>query len=371
MKKTFTLLFTICTVGAFAQTPNLDMAPVVGNTPAASNNRALFDIQLDVSPLPIAAGLAGACWTGTEFWVSRWANDSLFTADGTGAKTASFVIAGISGTRSITTDGTNLYLGNATNTISIVNPTTKTLVGTITSASADPARYLTYDATLNGGAGGFWHGNFTTDWTAISMTGSVLSTISAATHGLTGVYGLAVDNYSSGGPYLWAFDQAFGAGADVVQLSITGVQTGVTHDATLDLAGGNTGIAGGISVCNNFMTGTISLVGLNQGVSLFSYELGNLSSVNETSSLVSKMDVYPNPTNNLANVSFTLATASDVTIEIYNTIGVLATTLNTKSYGVGAYNVAVNTNTLESGSYLVKLTTSNGENFVKRLVVQK
>jgi hypothetical protein len=353
---TLSLLLAGGAFSTFAQNPYSEYAPVTGssgNIPAG--NRAMFDVQLDVAPTTIAAGLAGCYWTGTEFWVSRWANDSIFTVDGTGAETGNFTIAGVTGVRSITSDGTFMYLGTATNSIFKVDKTTHALLSTITSAAPNPARYVTYDPTLNAGAGGFWTGNFSTDWTAVSMTGSVLSTITAATHGLTAVYGLAYDNLSSGGPYLWAFDQGVaGDEATLYQLTIGGTQTGIIQN-TQTLGGGNTGIAGGICVVNNFINGFISLGGLNQGASLFMYELGASSNVTEIASVATNLKVYPNPTNAQTTVSFGLTSSQEVKIEVYNVTGVMVYSTDLKMMTAGDHTVTLNSSNFESGMYTVKM----------------
>ena len=71
-------LFVVC-ASCFAQGTTSEAAPYA--TAHTSADRALWTIQLDADPKPIALGLAGACWNGTEFWVSKWSNDSLFTAN--------------------------------------------------------------------------------------------------------------------------------------------------------------------------------------------------------------------------------------------------------------------------------------------------
>ena len=237
----------------------------------------LWNIQLDVDPITVfapATGLAGVGWTGSEFWVSKWADNNIYTADASGNMTGNFTIQGVSGTRSITTDGVHMYIGVNTSLIYQVDPITKQLISTINTNVAN-CRYLTYDPTLDGGAGGFWTGAYASDITSVNMTGQTLSIISSATHGLSGIYGMAYDGYSTGGPYLWAFDQG-GNGSDIIQLTILGIPTGITHDAQSDLQGGiGGGTAGGLFICNNYMSGSNSIIGINQGVSLFAYELAD------------------------------------------------------------------------------------------------
>jgi hypothetical protein len=264
-------------LASYAQTSSncngCEVAPNASFNTPSNQTKALWDIQLDVDPTAIGTALAGVIWTGTEFWVAEWNSGTLYTANAAGASTGTFTIAGVTGTRSITTDGTDIYIGTAGTSIYQINIASKTLTSTITT-SVPSCRYLTYDPNLNSSAGGFWTGAYGSDMVAVSMTGATLSTITSATHGLTGVYGLAHDTYSTGGPFLWAFNQG-GNGADIVQLTMAGVPTGLTHDATIDLQGGNTGIGGGLFICNNYVGGQNSLIGICQGASLFSYELSD------------------------------------------------------------------------------------------------
>ncbi|MBT5089610.1 MAG: T9SS type A sorting domain-containing protein [Flavobacteriales bacterium] len=234
----------------------------------------LWNVQLNVDPIVSfspATGLAGVIWIGSEFWVSKWADNNIYTADALGNMTGNFTIPGITGTRSMTTDGNYIYIGTAAAVIYQVDPITKTLISTI-NTSVPACRYLTFDHTLDNGNGGFWTGAYASDIVAVSMTGTTLNSIASSTHGLTAIYGMAFDDYSVGGPYLWAFDQG-GNGADIIQLTTNGTATGISYDATTLGAGGGT--AGGLFICNNFVTGTNSMIGINQGISLFALELAD------------------------------------------------------------------------------------------------
>jgi len=281
MKK-ITLLFASFAIllSSFAQnnTTN-DIDPNVIKS-YSNYDKAMWDIQLDVDPTGAAAGLAGVGWTGTEFWACVWQTNEIYTFDAAGVNTGNFTITGITGARSVTTDGTNMYIGNNTTSIYEVNPTTKTIVSTIT-APVGGVRYCAYDPTLDGGNGGFWTGSFSSTTTAVSMSGTTLTSFNS---GLA-IYGMAYDPYTSGGPYLWAFNQD-GNGADLTQLTMAGATTGLIHDATVDLQGGNSGIGGGLFICNNFIAGKNSMIGICQGASLFAYEISDPLAVDvELSSL--------------------------------------------------------------------------------------
>nr|MBA3985287.1 hypothetical protein [Flavobacteriales bacterium] len=157
---------------------------------------ALFDLlfNYDVGAAIGAQGQAGVAFINGEFWISAWASDLLHIVDADGVFVTTFTIPGVTGVRSITTDGTDVYLGTASTQIFVVDPNTQTLSSTIniTGGSGATARMLSYDATLDGGNGGFWIGSFANAIASVSMTGAELSVIPAATHGTT-IYGGVVD----------------------------------------------------------------------------------------------------------------------------------------------------------------------------------
>lgn len=249
---------------------------------------ALWDVQFDhnvTSATGGAAGMAAAQFINNEFWTSRWQNDTLYRFDINGTLIQAFTIPGLTGTRSLASDGTYLYAGTATTTIYRIDPTTRTLAPPhINSASPNTARHCSYDPTLNGGAGGFWIGNFGTDIDAISMTGAVLTTIPAANHGLTGMYGSAYDGTTAGGPYLWIFNQGGANDCQIERLSLPFGTRNVlaSRDAFQDFMTSNSlssGLAGGLFISNAIVPGQMTIGGLIQGTPnnvVFGYELNDL-----------------------------------------------------------------------------------------------
>lgn len=272
---------------------HMDAAPNMARqaTPVNSNNNgtagaaALWDIQFDTNATAAASGTvsqAAALYFNGEYWASQWNSDTLLRYNANGTLISKFQISGLTGTRSLTTDGTNLFAGTAGNTIYQINPGTQALTGTIASQAAVTARFVTYDPTLDGGNGGFWIGNFNTDIVSISMTGTVLSTIPIATHTLSGMYGAAYDGFSSGGPYLWVFNQGGPNSSSIDQLQLpAGTPTGVTRDVFLDFNTTyslQTGLAGGLFVAQGIVSGQNSIGGMLQGNPsnvLFAYELSD------------------------------------------------------------------------------------------------
>ncbi|HCY75984.1 MAG TPA: hypothetical protein DHV28_08685 [Ignavibacteriales bacterium] len=249
--------------------------------PGYPTTEAIWDVQLnyDATTVTGAAGNAAAIYLPNvgEFWTSRWATNLLHRWTAAGALIEQFSVAGVTGVRSLTYDGTFLYAGQNTTSIAIIDPTTKTLVGTITAPQT--VRYITYDPTANAGAGGFWIGNFATNPQLISMTGTVLATLTYANLGVTSVYGAAYDGYSPGGPFVWFWGQGAGAGTpqNIVQVNpSTGLPTGLQHDVITDIGVGQTAaIAGGLFITEGLVSGKASIGGLLQGTPdrLFAYEL--------------------------------------------------------------------------------------------------
>jgi hypothetical protein len=163
----------------------------------------------DPNAVPPEEGLGHAAvgFDGTDYWVAKWASATISRISTAGVLVDTFEIAGLTGTRSFTADGTYLYAGNTTSTIYRIDPSTRTLAPPhITVSGFVTARYASYDPTADSGNGGFWIGNFNTDIVLIDRSGNALTTIPAA--GLPGGrYGVAFDNATAAGPILWMFYQ--------------------------------------------------------------------------------------------------------------------------------------------------------------------
>jgi hypothetical protein len=382
MKKITIALFLMTAVSVAGmkaqnqQNINLDIAPNLSPvTTAFGNERALWDIQFNYNTTTAAAGdagMAGAIYFNNEFWVSRWQNDTMYRFSATGVLNSEFVMAGLTGARSLTTDGTFIYAGANTNTIYKIDPTLQQLAPphiTINASIGVNARFCTYDATLNSGAGGFWIGNFTTDIIAVDMSGNQLSSIPAASHGLTGMYGAAVDNFTAGGPYLWVFDQSGTSTTTLYQLNVsTGAQTGLVHDVMSDVGlaqGLSSGLAGGMFISNQVVPTQVTIGGIIQGTPsnvLFGYELTNpVTSINELNHDL--FSVYPNPVSDLVTVNYK-GVEKNTTYVIYDLAGkvVLTGTIQNE-------NTSVNVSSIASGSYLLDIL-SNSATIGKKLIIK-
>ncbi|SRX52375.1 hypothetical protein AEQU1_00239 [Aequorivita sp. CIP111184] len=368
MKKLLTLSIMLAlgtSVSNYAQ--NAEVAPIVQGTPSTENTNALFDLlfNYDIGANIGAQGNAGVCFVNGNFWVSAWASDFIHVLDINGNLMETFSIPGVTGTRSMSWDGTNVYIGTAGTQVYLIDPVSRTIDNTITITPSTnaTARMVAYDPTLDGGNGGFWTGNFSSDIASFDLNGSELSVIPLATHG-TAIYGGAVDLVTPGGPYLWIHDQTTAGGGDlVVQLQLPGgTPTGVVYDYNLSgQPGGNTGIAGGLFISDEVVPGKVTIVGVSQGTpsdQLFGVELAETAGVNDNT--LSNFSLSPNPASGKVNINTSVAGEKHVVI--YDVLG--KQVANTTVTGT-----ELNISSLKAGVYLVSVT-QNKSTATKKLVVQ-
>ncbi|NNC93916.1 MAG: T9SS type A sorting domain-containing protein [Chitinophagales bacterium] len=262
---------------------NVELTPNSSNfhTNANSNNdsRALWDVLVsyNVADSTFPSGWAGTNYMFGEFWASVWSTDTMARFNQNGSLINIFTVPGLSGTRSFTTDSVYVYAANTSATIYRINHQTQQLAPPHIVTSGLTVRHCTYDATLDNNNGGFWVGTWDTDLTAVNMAGATISSIPAATHGLTGMYGSAID-VTSGGSSIWIFNQGGTNGAELVQLSTSTGATITVRDVFLDLnplfSFPQAGLAGGAFMSADLVPGKVVLGGMLQNAPdvIFGYE---------------------------------------------------------------------------------------------------
>lgn len=370
MKTFFTIVAASLIGTASAQNSSVssvEAAPTTTTTSVkpSSSVKAAWDVLFSHNITANGAGIgnAGVALVGANFWVSRWSSDSMFVVSPAGAVLDTFIVAGVTGIRSLTTDGSFVYAGGNSSSIFKIDPTTKTLVSTIIASTVPNIRFCTYDPTANSNAGGFWVGTWATDFTLVDMSGNVLSSIAAATHALTASYGLAYDGASVGGPYLWSFHQTGGAtnNADLIQVKIsTGTQTTVLHDVTADMGVGGD-LAGGVYVG----TSPLAIYGIVQGASnwFYGYDIVGVVGINEINQ-ADFLSVYPNPTAQTVNVRVNRTNNDPMQIQIINALGQVVSS----SSNVGENNI-YSIDKLEAGIYTVQVT-GNNKTYSTKLIIE-
>ena len=188
----------------------------------------------------------GVEFDGAYFWVTGRDPDSgddahkLHKYDRDGNYIESFNQSTISiwGWRDLAWDGTYLYASDE-NEMAVIDPTTGHKIGEIPMPGGlnPPLRALAYDSETDH----FWTANFNSNIVEFNRNGETLGIYSNS----FAAYGMAWDDASADGPWLWVFSQD---GSPMTQISQfdprTGQYTGVVFYA-IDHNGGDYDVAGG------------------------------------------------------------------------------------------------------------------------------
>ena len=246
-----------------------EYSPLVTQATGSSNTDAQWDVLLTFPTT--SAGKAGVGTDGTKIYTTIWSGGGFQSYDLSGNWIEDFSIAGVNSIRDLAfnTDNNHFYGSPNSSTLYEMDFTNKVLVGSV-STSVSSIRHIAYDPTLDGGNGGFWAGGWADDF-KIKMDGSSLGATS--NFDLASVYGTAYDHGSTGGPFIWYFDQG-GNGLDIWQYDIAaGDFTGFVQDAST-IPGAAGAIAGGLEYDVLAVPGKAILLGLAQLDIVFEYEMG-------------------------------------------------------------------------------------------------
>jgi hypothetical protein len=80
--------------------------------------------------------------------------------------------------------------------------------------------------------------------------------------------------------------------------------------------------------------------------------------------------VYPNPFNPTTHISFSVAHATHVKLNIFDIRGRLTETLTDKTYAAGNHNIVWNAHTLSSGTYFIRMSASEFESIQKAVLLK-
>jgi hypothetical protein len=228
----------------------------------AGNSRAVdTQFRLDLADV----GNAAVGFDGTHLWVAKWASADISILLPNGTFVETFQVPGLTGTRSLSWDGSQFWVADNTTTVRRVDPTTRAVTTSITVPVA--SRYAAFDPTADGGNGGLWIGNFNGDILLVSLTGTTLTTLPATGFpSITGRYSVVFDNVTGATPFLWAF---FQGGTATTELGIIDLPSGTERSPTQNLLANlgdlTSGLAGGMALTSGLVSGEPTLLTLVQG----------------------------------------------------------------------------------------------------------
>ncbi len=246
-KSLIVLMLAVCASVVVAQNKQVEgpqnlKSEVMPTTPMQyvdKGGKAAWDIDLSFSTE--YSGFSNAETDGNKIYIAQWGSEYFYEHNMDGSNPNWFVIPGVSQIRDMAySPNTGYFYGSDVSmTIYIMDMQNRTLVGTIpvTCAGITGVRHIAYDPNLDGGAGGFWIGNWE-ELGAVSMTGTELVP-NASTPALADCTGSAYDPWSNpSNPKLWLYVTEYpSVTPKLVQFDINSLSfTGKTH-ATTDLPG--------------------------------------------------------------------------------------------------------------------------------------
>ena len=89
------------------------------------------------------------------------------------------------------------------------------------------------------------------------------------------------------------------------------------------------------------------------------FKTASILSVDKINGLT-EVNVYPNPAKDIAKLNFSLENTSNLTISVYDQLGQLVQTVTSGKFNAGDNQVDINTTTLNSGIYTVRIDAENG-----------
>ncbi len=262
-------------------------------------SRDVWDTQF-VYPIVDTMGTAGIESDGNYIYTTNWINPSFSKYDIQGNFIENFNIPGVTSIRDLAYDGQYFYGSKANDTLYTMDFENQTLVNkTFVGVNI---RSIAYNQDLDV----FYANNWSTDISIFDINGNILGQFPADT--TIGIYGLAYDNTTPGGPFLWAFTQDPPTSCMLKQYDLN-TQTLTSFLMDLSYLGQSTYIAGGLFTHPNIVPGTMTLGGVIQNDVIFGLELGpyaldchppqNLSGSANIADAILSWDAPASSTNNL------------------------------------------------------------------------
>ncbi|TKJ41497.1 hypothetical protein CEE37_02740 [candidate division LCP-89 bacterium B3_LCP] len=208
--------------------------------------------------------LLGPHFADGNFYITGAGNAAdpnyVYVCDATGAFNFSFTQSAAStgwGWRDLAYDGTYMY-GSVTTTVEAFDLAGNLVPAMNINGPSLPNRALAYDPDTDT----FWTQSFSGPIYNFDRSGAVLYT---GTSGVTAAYGMAFDEYSADGPWLWILDQTGTPQTTIHQYDpIDHVLTGFAYVVPL-VPGSTAQVAGGLSMTDQYAPGLACLVGITQG----------------------------------------------------------------------------------------------------------
>ncbi|MFK5857430.1 MAG: T9SS type A sorting domain-containing protein [Bacteroidota bacterium] len=367
MKKLFTIVICLIGLNMFAQ-QSIEIAPNSNINTEASMATDTLNFQFTF-PCAAFVGEYGVETDGTNIYVSQWLGDLFAKYDQAGNVIDTFTIAGlgqnIERVRDMAYDGQYYYGSPNDFYFYVLDLDNKVVIDTIfTSFRIRGMAYDPFEDVL-------WATeNWLPRFYKMNKQGNILESWDAAGVTMNSISGLAVDNSTYGGPFLWGFSQD-STGAMIIKYDIaTQSQTG----SMIDMAGlGNSNsIAGGLFIHQMGSRSEATLGGMIQNDIIFAFDLDYANMlVTDINShdMITSMEIYPNPVTDIINIKIEVNNQANLQYRIINQQGQVIHFQEVKVNELLIFSVE--TDNLTTGIYFVQINNNKGYTFTKKFVVTK
>ncbi len=361
MKKLLLLSFVLSGVLVFSQESTLEIAPNSDINLTQTFERDTFELFFSF-PTIAFVGEYGVETDGEYFYSTQWLGDSLGKYDQSGNLLEGFVINGVGQVRDMAYDGQYYYGSPYNHYFYILDLENKVLINNYQTSFR--IRGMAYDAIEDVlWVSEQWEPKFY----KLDKQGTILDSLVPSGITMHAISGLAFDNYSPQGPFLWGFSQD-SSGAVIVKYDIANQsQTGNMIDVAS--LGSIYSIAGGLFL-EDLDERTIPVLGgvlqneLHFGVTL-AYA-NQLVGIENEGNMISLAQVYPNPARDVIHISSDIPLESTQNIRILNQMGQVVMQTSNKVAGASTYDIDISH--LKAGVYFVQLSDSRGYSVSRKIV---
>jgi len=361
MKKILLIVLSLISFHAFTQQDNIEIAPNANNNPSASRD----SLNLYFSFPTIAfIGEYGVESDGSIIYVTQWLDDTIAKYDQSGNVLDEFVIDGVERTRDMAWDGQYYYGSPNDFFFYVLDLDNQALIDTFQTIFR--VRGMAYDWVENVlWATEMWDPMFY----KMDMQGDILDSWLASGVTMGSLAGLAYDNQSPGGPFLWGFSQD-STGAMIVKYNIaTKSQTGNIIDVSGLVT--DAAYAGGLYLEDAPLDDTPVIGGMIQNLLVFALELdyaNMLVGLGGTKEVVSLLKIYPNPAGDILNVDITTEMRGIYSFRIFNQSGQIVE--RQEEFLNESSTISINTENLKSGVYFLQVSCDQGLDATSKFVIE-
>ncbi len=358
MRKIFILLLSLISLNIMAQQVASEVSPDIKLYPENIMGTDTFNLQFNF-PCVAFIGEYGVESNGTDLYVTQWRDDSIARYDVSGNVVETFEISGVGEVRDMAFDGQYYYGSPNDFFFYIMDLDNKSLVEKV--LTAFKIRGMAYDAIEDVlWATEMWN----PDFVKMDMDGNIIDSWVPSGITLGAISGLAYDNDSQNGPFLWGFSQD-STGAIIVKYDInTQTQTGNMIDVS-GLVSEENSVAGGLYMREMSLRSDVALGGLIQNQVVFGFELDYANSLVEVeNNFISQMKIYPNPASDYVVLEFG-ETDKPVSMKLLDSNGKI---IKYSDIDDSRYNVDISN--LPAGLYFIELSQTGRFNITKKILVQ-